>query len=150
MVSIKLFYFRKLFEQDQIHTQIDRTIQAYDDEVKESQEQKIDVIVSSKVQELHLLSLHQELIIIKEFEATEDNLSQNVLEKTEEKSGMLAKVTKIIFSTRMFHLLYIIIISCNKCMSRSLLIFLRLCKSVYRRLLLRMTLNNSSLLMTDG
>jgi hypothetical protein len=75
---------RKLYEQDQILNEAELKTEAFDKEVEELSNLKIRVVVEAKFLELHILTLQQELIILKDFEDMEDEASTKVLNSLKE------------------------------------------------------------------
>lgn len=53
---------------------------------------KMRVNVEAKFLELHLLTLHQELLILKDFEDVEEKVTNNVLDSLKEKHEIERKV----------------------------------------------------------
>ncbi|XP_049940843.1 cilia- and flagella-associated protein 44-like [Schistocerca serialis cubense] len=86
---------RKVFEQDQIIKGIYDSLNEFDESVRKLQEEKINVEVDAKLMELHVLTLHHELIIIKKFEATEDALSNKVSAKHAENIEAQNKIQQL-------------------------------------------------------
>jgi hypothetical protein len=60
-------------------------IEAFDKEVEDLSDLKIRVSVEAQFLELHLLTLQQELIILRDFEDMEDEVSNKVLNTLKEK-----------------------------------------------------------------
>jgi hypothetical protein len=60
-------------------------IEAFDKEVEDLSDLKIRVSLEAKFLELHLLTLQQELIILRDFEDMEDEVSNKVLNSLKEK-----------------------------------------------------------------
>ncbi|XP_049835089.1 cilia- and flagella-associated protein 44-like [Schistocerca gregaria] len=86
---------RKVFEQEQIIRGIYDSLNEFDESVRKLQEEKINVEVDAKLMELHVLTLHHELIIIKKFEATEDALSNKVSAKHAENIEAQNKIQQL-------------------------------------------------------
>ncbi|XP_048505660.1 cilia- and flagella-associated protein 44 isoform X2 [Athalia rosae] len=90
---------RKIYEQDCILEYIQESYQTLDRSLDELERERLEIEADSVYMELFILTLHQELIVLKEFEATEDMLTKKVTEKIEEKSiaqqKMQAMTTKI-------------------------------------------------------
>jgi hypothetical protein len=76
---------RKLYEQDQILNEAGLKTEAFDKEVEDLSNVKIRVAVEAKFLELHILTLQQELIILRGFEDVEDKVSNKVLNSLKEK-----------------------------------------------------------------
>lgn len=87
---------RKLYEQDQILTEAGLKIEAFDKEVEDLSNLKIRVAVEAKFLELHLLTLQQELIILRDFEDVEDEVSNRVLNSLKEKHELERMVCLIL------------------------------------------------------
>jgi hypothetical protein len=83
---------RKQYEQDQILNEIELKTEAFDKEVEDLSCLKIRVNVEAKFLELHLLTLHQELLILKDFEDVEEKVTNKVLNSLKEKHEMERKV----------------------------------------------------------
>lgn len=75
-----------------ILNEIELKIKAFDKEVEDLSSLKIRVSVEAKFLELHLLTLHQELIILKDFESAEEEASKKVLNSLKDKYEMEKKV----------------------------------------------------------
>lgn len=69
---------RKLFQQDIIIKEMEEEIDAFDKALEELFTESVDVTLRATVVDLHILTLHHELIILKEFESVEEQLSLKV------------------------------------------------------------------------
>lgn len=83
---------RKLYEQDQIEKEMEMKIEAFDREVEDLSHLKLRVNVEAKFLELHLLTLQQELIVLKDFEDADEEVSNRVLNSLKDKHDMQKKV----------------------------------------------------------
>lgn len=57
---------------------MEEAIKVFDQEVETVYNERFQVLVDATYIDLHLLTLHQELIVLKEFESAEDSLSDKV------------------------------------------------------------------------
>lgn len=73
-----VLFLRKLFAQDRLIEKMEEAIKVFDDEVEAVYNEKFQVLVDATYIDLHLLTLHQELVVLKEFESSEDLLSDKV------------------------------------------------------------------------
>jgi hypothetical protein len=87
---------RKLYEQDQILNEAGLKTEAFDKEVEDLSALKIRVAVEAKFLELHLLTLQQELIILRDFEDVEDKVSNKVINSLKEKHELERMVCLIL------------------------------------------------------
>jgi hypothetical protein len=87
---------RKLYEQDQILNEAGLKTEAFDKEVEDLSNLKIRVAVEAKFLELHLLTLQQELIILRDFEDVEDKVTNKVLNSLKEKDELERMVCLIL------------------------------------------------------
>ncbi|KAF5282198.1 hypothetical protein FQR65_LT02895 [Abscondita terminalis] len=69
---------RNLFEQEEIIKKISKVIKDFDEKVLELSEKKITLRRDSDLLDLHILTLNQELHILKKFEIVEDSLHNKV------------------------------------------------------------------------
>lgn len=69
---------RKLFQQDAIIIEMEEAIDAFDKALEQLFTESVNVVLKANVIDLHILSLHHELIILKEFESVENQLSTKV------------------------------------------------------------------------
>lgn len=83
-LSYLLFFSRKLYEQDRILIDIKAKIDKFNEKLQDLAEQKLKVEYDATFMELHKLKLHQELLVLKNFETFEDTLSDNVNTKLNE------------------------------------------------------------------
>ncbi|XP_046813292.1 cilia- and flagella-associated protein 44 isoform X1 [Vespa crabro] len=83
---------RKIYEQDCILRYIENTYKEFDKQLDELEEERLDIIAESIYMNLHLLTLHQEYIILKEYEEKETLLRKNVDEKLEEEAAIIQKI----------------------------------------------------------
>jgi hypothetical protein len=87
---------RKLYEQDQILHEAGLEIEAFEKDVEDLSDLKIRASVEAKFLELHLLTLQQELIILRDFEDIEDEVSNKVFNSLEEKCELERTVCLIL------------------------------------------------------
>ncbi|XP_047346720.1 cilia- and flagella-associated protein 44 isoform X1 [Vespa velutina] len=83
---------RKIYEQDCILRYIENTYKEFDKQLDELEEERLDIIAESIYMNLHLLTLHQEFIILREYEEKETLLRKNVDEKLEEEAAIIQKI----------------------------------------------------------
>ncbi|PSN52096.1 hypothetical protein C0J52_03893 [Blattella germanica] len=83
---------RKLHEQENILKEIEDKTLAFDKEVEELRDGKATAHMDSKILELHMLTLQQEVLILKDYEAIEDEVSNKVMTSLEEKHNLDEKV----------------------------------------------------------
>ncbi|RZC43160.1 thyroid receptor-interacting protein 11 [Asbolus verrucosus] len=75
---------RKLFEQDEIIDEMKRKIYDFNNELEKIGNERFTVDVNAKLMDIFLMTLHEELIILKEFEVLEDDLQDKVNQKMSE------------------------------------------------------------------
>lgn len=75
---------KKLFDQDVIIEEMNRKITNFDEKIGNLSSEKFRVQVDAKLVDIFLVTLHQELIILKEFEALEHSLQTKVNDKISE------------------------------------------------------------------
>lgn len=85
---------RRLFEQQQIIKKISVRIQEFDEEVEMLSDERYAVEVKAKYKELYLLTLNNELMILKDFETTEDNLIETVDNKDMERKNLAGRISQ--------------------------------------------------------
>lgn len=68
--------------------------EAFDKEVEDLSHLKLRVDVETQFLELHLLTLHQELLILKDFENMDEKVTNKVLDSLKEKYEMERKVCR--------------------------------------------------------
>ncbi|KAL2733263.1 cilia- and flagella-associated protein 44 isoform X1 [Vespula maculifrons] len=83
---------RKIYEQDCILRYIENTYKEFDKQLDELEQERLDIVAKSIYMNLHLLTLHQEYIILREYEAKETLLRKNVDEKLEEEAAIIQKI----------------------------------------------------------
>lgn len=76
--------------------EMEMKIEAFDREVEDLSHLKLRVNVEAKFLELHLLTLQQELIVLKDFEDADEEVSNRVLNSLKDKHDMERKVCLII------------------------------------------------------
>lgn len=84
----------KLFEQEQIIHKIDCRIMEFDEEVERVSEERYQVEVKSKFKELYLLTLNQELWILKDFEQLEDKMVEEVDNRLLDKKQLTMRIAQ--------------------------------------------------------
>jgi hypothetical protein len=77
--------------------------EAFDKEVEDLSNLKIRVALEANFLELHLLTLQQELIILRDFEDVEDDISNKVLNSLKEKHELEKMVRLILFFRFLLH-----------------------------------------------
>ncbi|XP_064214804.1 cilia- and flagella-associated protein 44 isoform X1 [Tribolium castaneum] len=75
---------RKLFEQDVIIDEMNRKITDFDDKVEKLNTERFQAEVDAKIIDIFMVTVHQELLILKEFEALEYTLQSKVNQKMSE------------------------------------------------------------------
>ncbi|KAL2740588.1 cilia- and flagella-associated protein 44 isoform X4 [Vespula squamosa] len=83
---------RKIYEQDCILRYIENTYKEFDEQLDRLEQERLDIVAESIYMNLHLLTLHQEFIILREYEAKETLLRKNVDEKLEEEAAIIQKI----------------------------------------------------------
>ncbi|KAG5669779.1 hypothetical protein PVAND_000072 [Polypedilum vanderplanki] len=86
---------RRLFEQNKIIDKINARIVAFDNEIAQLSEQRYDVEVKAKFKEIFLLTLNQELMILKDFEPFEDVMMNDVDMKATEVKQLSFRLSNI-------------------------------------------------------
>ncbi|XP_026479521.1 cilia- and flagella-associated protein 44-like [Ctenocephalides felis] len=89
---------RKNYEQTRILNDIEESIRMFDENVAYYAELRITLDVHVKYLELFLLTLHQELMILKEFEANEVLMLAKVQDKINEKNAVVKKQNELKFN----------------------------------------------------
>nr|XP_033337675.1 cilia- and flagella-associated protein 44 [Megalopta genalis] len=84
--------WRKLYEQDCILRHIEESYKQIEHELDELEEYRLDVIYQSTYMNLHLLTLYEEFIILRECEATEFVLEDKVNLKSNERATLMSKM----------------------------------------------------------
>ncbi|KAK4886372.1 hypothetical protein RN001_002643 [Aquatica leii] len=87
---------RYLFEQDQIINKIKIAVQQFDEKVVKLSQKKITVTRDGDLLDLYILTLNQELNILKKFESVEDALQNKVNSRIEETLDMKDVITSLI------------------------------------------------------
>lgn len=85
---------RCLFEQQQIINKINLRIDEFDAVIEKLCDDRYSVEVTAKFKELYLLSLNHELMILKDFEKTEDNLADFVDNKDSERKHLSNRIAQ--------------------------------------------------------
>lgn len=98
--EIKEFYTaRKVHEQDEILKQIQLAYDRFDQQLSNLEKERLEVVADSVYMDLFLLTLNHELIILKEYEETENQLRNLIKTKSKESDGLLREVNKIYFKS---------------------------------------------------
>lgn len=85
---------RKLFEQQQIIDKINLRIGEFDSEIGKLSSERYEIEVKAKFKELYLLTLNQELMILKDFEKLEEKMVEDVEGKMLEKRQMTQRIAQ--------------------------------------------------------
>lgn len=85
---------RRLFEQQQIIDKINIRITEFDEELEKLSDDRYDVEVRAKFKELYLLTLNHELMILKDFETTEEQLADYVDNKDSERKHLANRIVQ--------------------------------------------------------
>lgn len=83
---------RKIYEQDSIIKRIENSYEELDKELDELERERLDITADSVYADLFLLTLHQELIILRDYEAMENLLTDKVNEKLAERDVARKKI----------------------------------------------------------
>lgn len=83
---------RKVYEQDSILRHIEKSYENLDQELDELERERLEITADSIYSDLFLLTLNQELIVLKDFEAMENILSEKVAEKMGERDRVNRKI----------------------------------------------------------
>ncbi|XP_015588735.2 uncharacterized protein LOC107264707 [Cephus cinctus] len=83
---------RKIYEQDSILRHIHESYEILDNQLDELERERLEIVAESVYMDLYMLTLHQELIILKEFEAMENTLEEKVNEKLKERATAKQKM----------------------------------------------------------
>lgn len=86
---------RKSHEQDQILDHIRKRYEAFDEELDQLEKERLEIVHESVYMDLYLLTMHQELIILKRFEGTENELSEKVNDSAKTKTAAKSKVRPV-------------------------------------------------------
>lgn len=77
--EIRMFRLnRKLYQQDIIIKEMEEAIDAFDKDVEKLYTESVETILKANMIDLQILSLHHELLILKEFESVEEQLATKV------------------------------------------------------------------------
>lgn len=85
---------RRLFEQQQIMVKINLRIVEFDGDIAKLCDERYEVEVKAKFKELYLLTLNQELMILKDFELIEENLANVVDNKDAERKHLTNRIAQ--------------------------------------------------------
>lgn len=85
---------RRLFEQEKIINKIDERIAEFDEEIEKLSDDRYEVEVKAKFKELYLLTLNHELMILRDFETTEENLADFVDSKDSERKHLSTRIVQ--------------------------------------------------------
>lgn len=103
---------RKIYEQDCILEHIQESYEALDKSLDELERERLEIVADSVYMELFVLTLHQELVVLKDFEAMEEILTEKVTEKIQEKTVVKVKVRRSTFTV------YRLVLRSPNCASR--------------------------------
>lgn len=85
---------RKLFEQNQIILKINERILRFDKQVEQLSQDRFQVEVDAKFLDLYILTINQELFVLKDFEQIENNMIKLVEKTMLEKNDMFQRIVK--------------------------------------------------------
>lgn len=85
---------RKNHEQDEILRHIRKSYEVFDEELDELEKERLEIVHESVYMDLYLLTMHQELIVLKRFEGMENELSEKVDDKLKTKTAVKSKVSE--------------------------------------------------------
>lgn len=85
---------RRIVEQSQIIHKIESRIVEFDEEVAKLCDDRIEIEVQAKFKELYLLTLNHELMILKDFEIVENELSETVANKDSERKNYANRISQ--------------------------------------------------------
>ncbi|KAK6640272.1 hypothetical protein RUM44_011958 [Polyplax serrata] len=91
----KLRVIKRLYEQDGIIDEMDTDIRDFDESIVQLNEKKYQILVDLEFLELYLLTLHQEVLILKKFEAAEEEKENRLFDKLREKHDTQKKMNEI-------------------------------------------------------
>ncbi|XP_043276979.1 cilia- and flagella-associated protein 44 isoform X2 [Venturia canescens] len=83
---------RKVHEQDSILRGIEKSYASLDHRLDELERERLEITAESVYSDLFLLTLHQELIVLQDFESMEDILTEKVARKMEERDAINLQV----------------------------------------------------------
>ncbi|XP_014209825.1 uveal autoantigen with coiled-coil domains and ankyrin repeats [Copidosoma floridanum] len=86
---------RKIHEQDEILSHISRSYEAFDEELGRLEGERLDIVYESVYMDLHLLTMHQELIVLKKFEGMEKEFSRKVDDQVKTRTLVAKKIEKL-------------------------------------------------------
>lgn len=86
---------RKLFQQDTIIKEMGEAIDAFDRSLEELFTESVEVTLKANVIDLQIIARHHELIILKEFESVEEQLSQKVNQTLQELIDMEQSINEL-------------------------------------------------------
>ncbi|XP_023287600.1 uncharacterized protein LOC105700070 isoform X2 [Orussus abietinus] len=86
---------RKIHEQDCILKHIQNSYEDLDEELDELERERLEIVADSVYMDLFLLTLHQEFIVLKDFETMENLLTDKVNEKLKEQADVKKKILAI-------------------------------------------------------
>lgn len=83
---------RKLFEQDRIILKINERISEFDKQVEQLSQDRFQVELDAKFLDLYILTLNQELFVLKDFEQLESKMEKSVEDTMMTKSSMFNRI----------------------------------------------------------
>lgn len=86
---------RKLFEQDELIKVMNKKITDFDNYLEQLNSERFKVEMDAKLMDIFMITIHQELIILKEFEAIENSLQSKVNSKISEVLDMRDVIREI-------------------------------------------------------
>lgn len=91
----KLRVIKRLFEQDSIIEEMDASIREFDETINILNEERYQVEIDIEFLELFVLTLHQEVLILKKFEAAEEEKENKLFNKLRERHETQKKLNEI-------------------------------------------------------
>ncbi|XP_066592907.1 cilia- and flagella-associated protein 44 [Prorops nasuta] len=87
---------KKIYEQDCILKYVQSNYESLDEELDEMQRERLDIVTESTYMELFLLTLQQELFILRDYEDVENELRDRVNEKAAELAAVKMEMQEIL------------------------------------------------------
>jgi ribosomal protein S3 len=84
---------RKIYEQDQILDHIHKSYKVFDEQLDELEKERFEIIYESHYVDLFILTMHQELIVLKKFENIENEFTKTVKKQLKNKTILIKQVS---------------------------------------------------------
>lgn len=91
-IKHNIYGYRKLFEQDEMLKHINQSITDFDNDLQALHNEKLQLAVEIKFLEIFVLTLSEELIIIRSYSTVENAISDKITTCKAEKNGKMQEV----------------------------------------------------------